>query len=174
MSDMEFKHFKFEIKAEDDGDMTVSGYASIFGNRDRVGDVVVAGAFTKSLASGRKVKMLWQHDSSQVIGVWDEMIEDDKGLFIQGRFANTEKGKEIRELAMMGAIDSFSIGYRTLDYEYSNSGDRLLKEVDLFEVSLVTFPANELATITAVKTEFDEERELLSLMLKRIELLTAK
>lgn len=102
------------------------------------------------------------------------MIEDDKGLFIQGRFANTEKGKEIRELAMMGAIDSFSIGYRTLDYEYSNSGDRLLKEVDLFEVSLVTFPANELATITAVKTEFDEERELLSLMLKRIELLTAK
>lgn len=67
MSDMEFKHFKFEIKAEDDGDMTVSGYASIFGNRDRVGDVVVAGAFTKSLASGRRVKMLWQHDPAKLL-----------------------------------------------------------------------------------------------------------
>lgn len=171
MSNMEFKNFKFEVKADDSGEMSVTGYAAVYGNRDRVGDVIVAGAFTNSLKSGRKIKMLWQHDPNQVIGIWDDIIEDEKGLLVSGRFANTDKGKEVHELVKMGAIDSLSIGYRTKDFDYSNSGDRLLKEVDLWEVSVVSFPANELANITAVKSEFDEERELLDLMLKRVQLL---
>ncbi|WP_444668476.1 HK97 family phage prohead protease [Cereibacter changlensis] len=165
---MEYKYAKLEIKADVEGEEgSITGYGAVFGNVDGVGDVVVSGAFKNSLDAGLFPKMLWNHDPSTVIGIFDEVREDEKGLFVKGRFADTEKGKEIRELVKLGAIDSLSIGYRTVDYAYTNEGNRLLKEVRLYEVSLVTFPANELASITSIKSD----NEIISLLHKRIQLL---
>lgn len=158
---MEKKSIILELKADEADENSLTGYASIFGNVDRVGDIVVSGAFAKSLETGRKVKMLWNHNPETVIGVFDEIREDEKGLFVKGRFAATDKAQEVRELVKMGAIDSMSIGYRTEVYEWTNSGERLLKEVSLYEISLVTFPANESANVISAK-QYHEIFEALS------------
>jgi uncharacterized protein len=85
--------------------------------------------------------MLWQHDPAQPIGIWDEVIEDGKGLFVKGRFlTEIQKGAEALALVQAGAIDGLSIGYRTLRAEKNAKGQRLLHELELWEVSLVTFP----------------------------------
>ena len=123
----------------------IEGYASLFGKCDQGGDVVQSGAYGKSLnalkASGRQVKMLWQHDPAQPIGVWDEVHEDDKGLFVKGRILkDVEKGREAAALIEAGAIDGLSIGYRTVRAQKDGKGQRLLSELELWEVSLVTFP----------------------------------
>lgn len=128
-----------------DGGCRIEGYASLFGVTDQGGDVVLAGAYRKSLerlrAEGRQVKMLWQHDPAQPIGVWDEIREDAKGLWVKGRIlSDVEKGREAAALIGAGAIDGLSIGYRTITAEKDTKGQRLLREVELWEVSLVTFP----------------------------------
>lgn len=125
--------------------LVVQGYASLFGVRDQGGDVVLAGAYATSLkalgAGGRRVKMLWQHDPAQPIGVWDEAREDATGLWVKGRIlADVERGREAAALLAAGAIDGLSIGYRTLRAERDGKGQRLLAELELWEVSLVTFP----------------------------------
>jgi len=156
---METKFIRLDLKASDEG--VIEGYGAVFGNMDAVGDVIENGAFSATMGA-RRVKMLWMHDPGQPIGVWDEMAEDDNGLRVKGRLAlNTVKGREAHELVKMGAIDGLSIGYRTVDFD--RRGDaRHLKEVDLFEVSLVTIPANDRASITSVKniTTRDVERDL--------------
>jgi len=149
----------FEVKASEEDGNVIEGYGSTFGNVDVVNDVVVSGAFTKSLAK-QSVRMLWNHDFNQVIGKWESVTEDEKGLKVVGRFANTPKAQEVRELVKMGAVDSFSIGYRVKDFEYDAKGVRLLKEVDLFEISVVTVPANSQAMVTAVKAAEMSEREI--------------
>lgn len=147
---MEIKSLALELKADEAG--VVTGYGSVFGGVDAYGDTVMPGAFAKSLAR-RKPKMLWQHDMDEPIGVWDEVREDSKGLYLKGRLAmKTEKGMEARELLAMGAIDGLSIGYRTIADEIVQGGTRLLKEVDLWEVSFVTIPADPAATVTGVKS----------------------
>ncbi|NUB42971.1 HK97 family phage prohead protease [Fertoebacter nigrum] len=123
----------------------VAGYASLFGRRDQGGDVVRAGAYAASLAglakAGRRVKMLWQHDPGQPIGVWDEVREDATGLYVKGRIlTEVERGREAVALLAAGAIDGLSIGYRTVRAERDSAGARVLAEVELWEVSLVTFP----------------------------------
>ena len=123
----------------------IAGYASLFGLTDQGGDVVQAGAYAKSLedlsSANRSVKMLWQHDPAQPIGVWDEVREDDKGLYVKGRIlADVEKGREAVALLEAGAIDGLSIGYRTVRAQKDGKGQRLLSELELWEVSLVTFP----------------------------------
>ena len=128
-----------------DGGCRIEGYASLFGVTDQGGDVVLAGAYRKSLerlrAEGRQVKMLWQHDPGQPIGVWDEVKEDAAGLWVKGRIlTEVEKGREVAALVQAGAIDGLSIGYRTVRAERDGKGQRLLSELDLWEVSLVTFP----------------------------------
>jgi HK97 family phage prohead protease len=125
--------------------MRVEGYASLFGRPDRGGDVVQPGAYTASLAAlkreGRKVKMLWQHDPSQPIGVWDEVREDRTGLFVKGRLLrDVSRGREAAALVEAGAIDGLSIGYRTRRADRDGQGRRQLHELELWEVSLVTFP----------------------------------
>jgi HK97 family phage prohead protease len=132
----------------------IEGYASLFGQADQGGDVVVAGAYGASLArlaaAGRGVKMLWQHDPSQPIGVWDEVREDAKGLWVKGRIlTDVEKGREAGALLAAGAIDGLSIGYRTVKAEKNAKGQRLLQEVELWEVSLVTFPMLPEARVAA-------------------------
>ncbi len=123
----------------------ISGYASLFGKSDQGGDVVEAGAYGRSLkalgAAKRSVKMLWQHDPGQPIGVWDEVREDEKGLYVKGRIlGDVEKGREAMALIEAGAIDGLSIGYRTVKARKNDRGQRLLSELELWEVSLVTFP----------------------------------
>lgn len=124
---------------------TIEGYASYFGRQDQGGDVVQQGAYRASLealkAAGRRVKMLWQHDPAQPIGVWDEVFEDETGLYVKGRILpNIDRGREALELIEAGAIDGLSIGYRTKRAGKNDKGQRLLSELELWEVSVVTFP----------------------------------
>lgn len=151
-------------------DGTFEGYGSVFGEIDRGGDVMVPGAFTKSLAKRpvERVKMLWQHRTDKIIGKWLEMREDAKGLYVKGKlFLNVQGGREAYEMMKEGALDGLSIGYRTITDEYDrDSGVRRLMEVELLEVSTVTFPMNEAATISLVKgdklpTEREFERFLM-------------
>ena len=132
----------------------VAGYASLFGKRDQGGDVVQKGAYAASLArlkaTGRAVKMLWQHDPTQPIGVWDEVREDAIGLWVKGRIlTEVERGREAAALLTAGAIDGLSIGYRTVRAERDGKGQRLLAELELWEVSLVTFPMLAEARVSA-------------------------
>jgi HK97 family phage prohead protease len=120
---------------------TISGYASLFGAADQGGDTVQRGAYAVSLSKGRGVKMLWQHDPAQPIGVWDDVREDDKGLWVKGRLlTDVAKGREAASLIAAKAIDGLSIGYRTVKAAKGADGGRLLSELELWEVSLVTFP----------------------------------
>jgi HK97 family phage prohead protease len=152
----------FEMKREPDADGAFEGYASVFNVVDQGMDVVAPGAFTKTLGSGRKVKMLWQHDTSQPIGVWDEVREDDRGLFVKGRLLkDVRQGAEAIALLRAMAIDSLSIGYRTVEAIEEGQGSvRRLTELDLHEISLVTFPMLESAKITDVKSIRDFEKIL--------------
>lgn len=132
-----------ELKADGD-DFLVSGYGAIFEKVDRGNDIILKTAFANLTNS---IKMLWQHNPNEVIGKWDTIAVDDVGLKVTGKFADTPKGNEIRQLVKEKCIDGLSIGYRTLDHSYNEDGQRLLKEIELWEVSLVTFPMNPTATI---------------------------
>jgi HK97 family phage prohead protease len=145
MPGLECKFMRFEDVVEVEGGVEISGYASLFGAVDQGGDVVEAGAYAASLktlaASKRNIKMLWQHEPGHPIGVWDEVREDARGLFVKGRILNSvEKGREAAALIAAGAIDGLSIGYRTVRATKNSKGQRLLSELELWEVSLVTFP----------------------------------
>ncbi len=141
--EVKFCCFEEGVSVENDG--AIRGYASIFGLSDQGGDVVQKGAYAASLTrlkqDGRAVKMLWQHDAAQPIGIWEEVREDDRGLLVKGRIlADVQKGAEALALIGAGAIDGLSIGYRTVRAEKDAKGRRLLHELELWEVSLVTFP----------------------------------
>jgi hypothetical protein len=161
---LKHKHFAIHEFKADDESRTVEGWASTFGNKDAGSDIILPGAFTASLKN-RMPKMLWQHDTNELIGLWTVAQETDRGLYVKGTFADTPRGNEAYTLAKMGALDSMSIGYSTLDYEWDpKTNTRTLKELELWEVSLVTFPMNEQATITNVKAasgDIDAACELL-------------
>ena len=157
--------FESEIKAENSKGI-FTGYGSIFGNEDQGNDIMQKGAFTKSLVNRpvSKVKMLYQHKTDEPIGVFTDMYEDSKGLFVKGQLAmGTQKGREAYELLKMGALDGMSIGFRAdpekQGYNENKRGVRTLKEVDLMEISLVTFPMNESALIETVKGNAKNIRE---------------
>lgn len=153
----ETRSFALQIRAVGD-DGTVEGYGSVFGVRDSYDDVIAPGAYAASLAAhkadGTMPAMLWQHDQCTPIGVWTEMTEDSKGLKIKGQLAlDTEKGAEAYALLKMKALNGLSIGFIAQEWKYDNENDiRTLTKVDLWEVSLVTFPANEKARVTGVKS----------------------
>ncbi len=151
------RSFALEIRAAEDG--TIEGYGSVFGVRDNYDDVIAKGAFIASLAdhksAGTMPAMLWQHDADKPIGIWTEMVEDAKGLRIKGQLAlETVKGKEAHALLKMGALNGLSIGFMSVPgtSKYNEEGVRVLTQIDLWEVSLVTFPANEKARVTNVKS----------------------
>jgi len=144
-SGLEVKFCRFEKGVALDAAGVISGYASLFGAADQGGDVVQKGAYSASLArlkaNKRGIKMLWQHDPAQPIGIWEDVHEDKNGLFVRGRFlGEVQKGQEAMALVKAGAIDGLSIGYRTIRAEKDVKGLRLLHELELWEVSLVTFP----------------------------------
>lgn len=156
-----FHAVNLEFKADDESDeyLTVSGYGSVFNVKDKGADVVMPGAFADSIASGRKPKMLWQHDPNQPIGAWDEIREDDQGLYMKGRISKkAAKGAEVAALVKMGAVEGLSIGYSVAHDGFkmdSEEGVRRLIKLDLWETSVVTFPMNELANIYAMKSADD-------------------
>lgn len=156
-SGRQVRAFVLDLKATND-DGSVEGYGSVFGVRDSYDDVIAAGAFQASLAAHKKAgtmpAMLWQHDSDKPIGVWTEMVEDSKGLLIKGQLAlETTLGKEAHALLKMGALNGLSIGFVSKQWAYDRDTDiRTLTEIDLWEVSLVTFPANGAARVTNVKS----------------------
>lgn len=142
----------------------IDGYASVFGAPDQNGDIVEPGAFAASLArlngAGRSVKLLWQHDPAAPIGVWDEVVEDGYGLRVRGRLlTDIAKGAEAAALLAAGAIDGLSIGYRTLRSEKAGAGRRLI-ELELWEVSLVTFPMAPTARATAPRAQKAKEADV--------------
>ncbi len=153
-----------------EADLTVSegcgieGYASLFGAADQGGDIVEPGAYAKSLCDGRRVKMLWQHDPREPIGIWEEVREDATGLFVKGRLLDdVSRAREAAALIEAGAIDGLSIGYRTVRAHRNDKGQRLLSEVELWEVSLVTFPMlpeARLASAEAPAAKAGELRDL--------------
>ncbi len=138
------------------------GYAATFGNKDNVDDVVMAGAFKSSLNKNPKIKMLWQHDVTAPIGSYLEIYEDSYGLYVKGRInLGTEKGRNAYALLKAGDLDSMSIGYVTRKSDYDQASDvRYLKEVDLYEISLVSIPANNNALVTSVKSIIEEAESL--------------
>lgn len=155
---------------------TFRGYASTFDNIDRDDDVIVKGAFG-AIEQPRRVKLLWQHDMREPIGVWTELREDAKGLFAAGELnLEVQRGREAYALMKQGAIGDMSIGFRTIESDVVKSEGssgrarniRRLKKLRLYEVSLVSVPANPLANIDAVKaasrgagmTERELERRL--------------
>ena len=151
---MEHKHFPFEVKETQDG--TISGHGAVFDIVDAGGDLIVKGAFDKTLAGPRQAKMLWQHDPQQVIGVWDSISVDEKGLKVEGHIIpEVNRGAEALALLRAKALDGLSIGFQTKDFEVvaekAVDRHRKLKEIDLFEISLVTFPMNSEALVTDVK-----------------------
>jgi len=135
----------------------IEGYASLFGVRDTGGDIVVAGAFARSLrrrgASG--VKMLWQHRAHEPIGVWTSLVEDARGLKVTGRLnLSVARARETLSLLQSGAVDGLSIGFRALRAQNEKSlGGRRLLELDLWEISIVTFPMLTQARVTGVKRD---------------------
>lgn len=156
-AERETRSCSLTVKAIGDGG-EIEGYASVFGVLDTWADIIAAGAFAATISAhksaGTMPAMLWQHDGDDPIGVWTEMTEDANGLKIKGRLClDTSCGKEAHALLKMGAINGLSVGFITKAYEYDTESDvRTITEVDLWEVSLVTFPANSKARVTSVKS----------------------
>lgn len=152
---------RFNVKLEPGSlqeDGTISGWGSIYGNKDAYGDVVFEGAYDKSLINNpiSSVKMLWQHKTDLPIGKWEVAETIGKGLFLKGRILinkGIEKADEAYTLVKEGIVDGLSIGYQIDKHEYDSKTETLnLLELSLKETSLVTFPANELSRITEIKS----------------------
>jgi HK97 family phage prohead protease len=148
----EVKSFPVEIKANMDNGM-FEGYCSVFGNIDSYNDIVMPGAFTKTIQENKnRIKILWQHDWTEPIGKPIEMMEDSKGLHVKGKISMTDVGQKALMLMRDGVINEMSIGYDTVKSDYDNlKGVRYLRELKLWEFSAVTFAANPIATIDSVK-----------------------
>ncbi|MDD2742333.1 MAG: HK97 family phage prohead protease [Rhodocyclaceae bacterium] len=142
----------FKIKAVSE-DGLFSGYGSVFGVVDSYKEIVAPGAFAESL-QGRMPALLWQHRSAEPIGVYTSVKEDSIGLYVEGKLAlKTARGAEAYELLKMQALNGLSIGFITREDSYDKvSSIRTLKKVDLWEVSLVTFPANDASRVARVKS----------------------
>jgi HK97 family phage prohead protease len=136
-------------------DGAIEGYASLFGEVDQARDMVMPGAFTQTLKQRglRKIPMLFQHDPSEPVGVWLELREDFRGLKARGRLIpDVARARELLSLLKAGAIDGLSIGYRTVRGQIDpKTRVRRLYQVDLWEISIVTFPLLNGARVSAVK-----------------------
>ncbi len=132
------------------------GYASLFGKRDQQGDVVMAGAFAQSLRTkgAENIRMLFQHNPAEPVGTWVELLEKPRGLWVRGRLnLKVQRGRELLALLESGGLDGLSIGFKTVRARNDRvSGTRQLLHVDLWEISLVTFPMLDGARVSTVKS----------------------
>lgn len=160
--------YEFKVAGADAGNMTFSGYGAVFGNVDWYGDVIKAGAFADTLKEAKDGNnwppMLLQHggfsaEDMTPVGIWTELKEDNIGLYVEGKLADTPRGKELYQLMKMEprpAINGMSIGYIAKEWENRTKPEeprRTLKKVELVEISLVTFPANTSARVNNVKSQ---------------------
>lgn len=135
----------------------IAGYASCFDKVDQQRDIIAKGAFTKTLKawqlSGKQPKMLWQHNPHQPIGVWTHLQQDGYGLYVVGQLAlGALQADEAYLLLKKGVLDGLSIGFRTIEAVHDSlKKARLILDIDLIEISLVTFGANSSATVRGVK-----------------------
>jgi HK97 family phage prohead protease len=148
-----------ELRFSDDQPGTFSGYASVFNEPDSYGDTIKAGAFRKAIAQRSKSggpAMFWNHNSDQPIGVWTELAEDARGLKVTGRLVvETARGAETLALLKAGAVNGMSIGFRARSAERGPNGGRVLTDIDLVEISIVSLPAASKARVTSVKSDGD-------------------
>lgn len=159
--ELKFIERPFEVKAvEDDG--TFEGFGSVFGNVDSYKEIVAPGAFAESLAgwkaAGKLPPVLWQHKSGEPIGPYLSMEEQSVGLYVKGQLLinDVQRAKEARALMKAKAVNGLSIGFVTREDSFDRvTGVRTLKKIDLWEVSVVTFPANPAAQISSVKSAID-------------------
>lgn len=156
---LKIRDFDLSVKAVSD-DGLFSGYGSVFGTVDSYREVVAPGAFSESLAEikskGRPVPVLWQHRSGEPIGVYTVLVEDAHGLKVEGQLIidGVARAKEAHALMKAGAVSGLSIGYYVREDSWDEKERvRTLKKVDLVEISLVTFPANDDARIDAIKSK---------------------
>lgn len=154
---LKVRDFDLQLKAVADNG-TFTGYGSVFGVVDSYKEIVAPGAFTESLAEiaakGRPVPVLWQHRSDAPIGVWTSLVEDEKGLTGEGNLliAEVAQARETHALMKARAVSGLSIGYWVRESTYDEkTGIRTLTKLDLVEVSVVTFPANDDARIDTIK-----------------------
>jgi uncharacterized protein len=164
--DLKYIDRPFEVKAIDE-EGVFTGHGSVFGNVDSYKEIVAPGAFADSLvqwkSEGRMPPVLWQHRSGEPIGPYLEMNEDARGLFVRGQLLvnDVQRAKEARALMKAKAVNGLSIGFVTREDSYDRvTGIRTLKKVDLWEVSIVTFPANPQAQISGVKSAIDALEDL--------------
>ena len=138
------------------------GYASLFGVPDGAGDVVARGAFAASLRKRPpgKVRMLYQHFTHEPLGVWETIREDARGLYVKGRLVlDVQRAREVRSLIREGALNGLSIGFRTVRAT-CQAGHRVLNEIELWEISVVTFPLLAGSKVTAIGAKGDLARTL--------------
>jgi len=150
----ELKFTPFDLKRVDAAG-TFAGYASLFDKEDLGHDIVARGAFRDSLAQrgAAGIKMLFQHNPSEPIGVWQSIVEDARGLYVRGRLTlDVTRAREVLSLMRAGALDGLSIGFRAISGRRdAKTGIRRLTKVDLWEISVVTFPLLPEARIAHVK-----------------------
>jgi uncharacterized protein len=140
-----------------------AGYASVFNVEDNHNDIILSGAFGNSLSKkhyGKDIKLLWQHKTEEPIGVFTKIVEDDLGLYVEGRLLlDVQRASEAYALLKSGAVKGLSIGFIVKQYDRNDDGARIIHEADLWEISLVTFPANEQAQVTSLKSYGPDEGE---------------
>jgi HK97 family phage prohead protease len=159
LDEIRLKDHAQRVKAAEGDARSFEGYVSVFGNIDSYGEKVMPGAFANSLArhkrEGTMPLLLWQHDSDEPIGVWDDLSDDGKGLFGIGHLlTGVQSADEAYIRLKAGAVWGLSIGYREVDVTPADGGEaRLLNELDLIEASIVSFPANRRAAVDTVKAE---------------------
>lgn len=148
-----------EMIDEDKDNFTVKGYGSIFNNVDSDGDVILKGAYTKTIAeNGKRVKYIYQHDMYSPLGTMKSLYEDEKGLMFEALIPKTRLGKDVMQLMKGGVITENSVGFMPILRDTLSNGITQIKEVKLFEISAVTLAANDQATILDVKGNFDIEK----------------
>ncbi|MDN5248181.1 MAG: HK97 family phage prohead protease [Wolbachia endosymbiont of Tyrophagus putrescentiae] len=150
-----------------------SGYASVFNVVDKQNDLILPGAFKKDL-NRNKIKLLWQHDPGEPVGNIIDIYENDFGLYIIAHLLlSIQKAKDVYLMLKAGMIDSLSIGYVPIKHDIDyKTGARVLKQVELWEVSLVTFPANSAAQVVDVKSQNNEQEALFRAMERAKKILT--
>lgn len=158
---MEHLTKSFEMKAKDNG--TIAGYFSTYEKTpDSYGDIIEPGAFTKTIEkrkeSGHPFPLCWNHNFDSIIGVVDSVKEDEKGAFIEAHFLDTDLAQDVRKFVQSGAVYQFSFAYDVLKNREPDSEEKkngvmnVLQEVEVFEISVVTVPANQNAVVTDVKS----------------------
>lgn len=144
-----------EVRFATDDAGTFTGYASVFGEPDSFGDTIKRGAFARTIRERKSTggpAMFWNHNPDQPIGVWLEVVEDERGLKVTGKLVTeTTRGAEALALLKAGAVNGLSIGFRARKSERGPNGGRVLTDIELVEISLVSLPAASKARVMTVK-----------------------